>query len=213
MRRAKVEINFGSYKDAPLFSFSSNIVTKMRGNTNFPPPYPSPTPSLTDVSTAIKNYQEALVAARGNSGGKAQTAAKNAARKVLKALLKALGLYVDSIANGNEAIILSSGFKVRKPTPTGPLPSPTNLKILDRQVGKIKLRVKAIKGVKMYQWEYILAPIASTVTGQWTEVKATKASVTIEGLQSSQQYAFRVVALGKNLQVKNYSHMITSYIW
>lgn len=207
---AKVDINFRNFRDSELYPFSLNIVKKMTGNANFPLPYTSPTPLLTDVSTAITNYWKALVASSGNFGGKAQTIAKNAARKALEILLKDLGIYVDSIANGNKVIILNSGFKVRKPTPTGPLPPPKNLKILDRQAGKIKLKVDAVKGANIYQWEYILTSMVST--GQWTEIKIPKASVTIEGLQSGQEYTFRVVALGKNQQVKNYSHMITSYI-
>lgn len=207
MKREKVDLNFRSYRDSKLHVFALSILTKMTRNPNFLPPY---TPSLTDLSTAITNYWKALVASNGNFGGKAQTIAKDEARKALRTLMKDLGLYVDRVANGNKAIILSSGFKVRKPTPTGPLPTPKKLKISDRQRSKIKLKVDAVKGTRIYQWEYI--PTSDLSTGIWTEVKTTKSSVTIEGLQSGQQYTFRVVALGKNQQVKNYSHTVTSYI-
>ena len=88
--------------------FAKNSVTKMTGNTNFA----TPDVALSLITTATNTLETKYNLAIG--GGKQQTADMHQARKALDDLLHKEGLYVERIANGNETIILSSGYNASK---------------------------------------------------------------------------------------------------
>jgi hypothetical protein len=120
------------------------IETKMTGNANFP----APVPTLVVVGAA-REALEATVAETLN-GGKAATFAKNEAEAELDELLTQLAGYVVSIAGGDEAMILSSGFDVRKRgAPIGNLPAPANLRAdLTEKEGEIKATWDPVYGAR-----------------------------------------------------------------
>lgn len=88
------------------------ILSMMKGN----PYFPSPTPPLATVEVASDTLEEASIAARGS--GPDATAVMRLKEEELVVLVKHLAAYVESVANTHgeeaEAIILSSGFEVRR---------------------------------------------------------------------------------------------------
>ncbi len=124
MRKPKVLIDFSRYTDAELDQVAATIIAAMTDNTNFT----TPVPALSLLSTALTAYRNALSAAA--MGGEADTIFKDQQREALEELLVPLGLYVELESNGDEAVMLSSGYKVSKqPTPVGQLPKPSNFKV------------------------------------------------------------------------------------
>ncbi|MBK9177484.1 MAG: hypothetical protein IPM46_14350 [Flavobacteriales bacterium] len=66
----------------------------------------------------------------------------------LKGLRKDLGSYVQSISNGDQALITSAGFAIEKSgQPMGQLPAPGNVRVVVRPFpGSLELRFAGVKG-------------------------------------------------------------------
>jgi len=92
-----------------------HIILMMTGNANFP----SPVPSMTVLATAA-NQLEAL-SLKAKEGTKSDRAALRAKASDVDLLFKQLASHVEGVANANpataEAVILSSGFDLRKKGP------------------------------------------------------------------------------------------------
>lgn len=195
------------YSDAELNVQALVVGTKMTGNTNFPPPYPPPTPALTALSAAQTAFQSTLIAAA--TGSKEETATKDAARKILAGILQQLAIYVNIVSNGDVAMMLSSGFPVSKQSsPIGPLPKPSNFKVVATSSGTLQLSVDPVDGAYTYQWE--LQRIGST--DPKITRSSTASSETIDGLVSLQQYECKVVAIGADKTTRTYSDPITASV-
>ncbi|HMJ90382.1 MAG TPA: hypothetical protein VK530_11225 [Candidatus Acidoferrum sp.] len=94
--------------DGPLPAFGENIESKMTGNAAFPTPK-VPLTGPNSLATKRVAYQAAIAAALG--GGTEATALKNALRREYINMLRQQALYVQSIANEDLPMLLSSGFE------------------------------------------------------------------------------------------------------
>lgn len=168
---------------------TSEIITAMTGNANFP----TPNPDLADVETAraalAAAFQKALDGART---AKADQRTKN---DELNELLRPLRDYVNEIAVGDEDIVLSSGFEASKiPAPIGKMPQVVNLEISSGDGdGSVTLKWKAIYGAKTYQIE-ISEDNGTTFRPETSTTRSLKNVV--EGLTLARYYTFRVAAIG-----------------
>ena len=131
MAKAKVSIDFSThnFNDKELNVKASSIADGLADNPGFP--------SLKESSVQIKTKNEYYggLLAKMELGNRQITAEKNAARIDLEGILKTTGLKVQDLSNGDEVLILSTGFDInRKPTPVGILNQPVNLQI---KLGKI----------------------------------------------------------------------------
>ncbi len=163
------------------------IISMMTGNASFGTPSPS-LATLTTQTDALEDAEAAM------DGSKLNTDLRNAALQTLSASLKLEQLYVEAIANGNTAVILSSGFEVRNPR-TNPvlLPAPENLLAKPNGFEKqLKLTWKAVKKKDVYTIEMTADP---TLNNWQIVAQSTKAKVVIEDLNSGQMYYFRVTAV------------------
>lgn len=208
MKVTKVLIDFSTtrYSDSELNLLALKVGTKMTGNAKFPTPYPAGTPALTDLATAQTDFQTALLASNGD---KEQTMAKNQKRAVLTKILQKLAVYVNTASDGDVAMMLSSGFAVSKqPSPVGPLPKPTNFKVVATSVGTLQLSVDVVDGASTYHWE--LQRVGST--DPMVSRSTTTADETVTGLVSLQQYTCKVVAIGADKTTRTYSDPITASV-
>lgn len=166
------------------------IEGKLTGNADFPTPQP-PVADITAARTALENaIADAL------NGGKDATFKKNQAEEALDELIVQEAGYVLSIAGGDEALILSAGFEVRKPaSPIGALKAPTNLRadLTDMQ-GQIKV-----------MWDRVVGSHENEVqrcdtdpsTGEWKLLGMTTRSTYYDnGLESGSVHWYRVRARG-----------------
>jgi hypothetical protein len=100
----RVSLEFVSYSDSELAQFAGNVVTSLTKNASFPnPPVP-----VADLGTLAGAFHSAVQAAM--LGGIQLTAAKNTAREALLDALRKTASYVQSIANQDQQMLLSSGY-------------------------------------------------------------------------------------------------------
>ena len=107
----------------------------MQGNSNFP----APIPALTVVDAAVQTYQAALTAAQFRD--KNAVALKNQAREELTFILSQLANSVMTTANGDRAMLISSGFDISKDPEPKPISKPLPVLLTDG----LKLRRAYIK--------------------------------------------------------------------
>lgn len=200
--KALTTFSNSKYTDAELSIKAQHVVANMSGNVAFP----NPTPGLDTLTAAASDFEEAEQASR--NGSRELVAIKNQRRAVLEAMLREEANYVNLVAKGNLALIISSGFEhSKRAEPIGALPAPENLQVKPGlSKGSLQVSCNPVRGATAYCFDYCLLPGTS-----WERVDSTKHRVTITGLNSGQQYAFRVYALGTNPQ-RNWSAEVNSYV-
>jgi hypothetical protein len=207
MSDAKVLINFSSsvYTDLEVGNKSDDIIEMMTNNPNFQ----IPLPELDAVRVANTTYQTSLINLK--NGTKEDTAIKNQNRRVLEKALKNLGLYVQIKSNGDEAIILSSGFDVAgKRVPVGKLPKPEGFGVkVGVAKGTVVVYCIAITYANFYEVEY--AEVQADGTRNWIKLTSTKHKLEITGLASGKQYVFRMAGGGTN-PARMWSDEIATYV-
>ena len=207
MSDAKVLINFSSsvYTDLEVGNKSDDIIEMMTNNPNFQ----IPLMELDALMAANTTYQASLINLK--NGTKEDTVIKNQNRRVLEKALKNLGLYVQIKSNGNEAIILSSGFDVAgKREPVGKLPKPEGFGVkVGVAKGTVVVYCIAITYANFYEVEY--AEVQADGTRNWIKLTSTKHKLEITGLTSGKQYVFRMAGGGTN-PARMWSDEIATYV-
>jgi len=107
-------------------------------------------------------------------------------------------LYVQVTSDGDEAIILSSGFDVNsKHEPIGKLPKPEGFGVkVDVAPGTVIVFCNVIPGASFYEIEY--SEVTADGVRKWIKVTSTKRKLEIAGLISGKQYVFRMAGAGSN---------------
>jgi hypothetical protein len=164
-----------------------NVVTEMTDNPSFTTP-DVPLADLTEINALL----EARYVAAQN-GGKEETILMHQAEDLWDNLMRKEAKYVDRIADGNEAIILSSGFNASKqPTPAV---RPEFIAEAGPKSGSVLLRRQAVKGAKAYIWQYCVNAIPEEEDAWKIAQVSGKASVEIDDLIPVTKYWFRVAAV------------------
>jgi len=207
MGNSKVLINFASskYTDEALATKANNILDKVEGSVAFQ----GAQPIVQELRVANTNYIVALGKVEG--GSKEDTVIKNNCRKTVETLLKKLAGVVQTVSDGDEAIILSSGMDVnKKPSTVGKLAKPENFTVKPGDnKGSALLMCDAVEYADFYEFEHTELPI--TPTSFWTKDTTKKRKYEKTGLGSGKEYAFRVTGAGTDPS-RVYSDIITSYI-
>lgn len=131
----------------------------MTGNPNFA----SLAAAVTTAQTAYNTYLVAKAAAM--DGGKPETAARNARRAELVVLLRALVNNINAIANGDEEVLLSSGFQLRQTNrpKIGALDPPAAPSVVQGKVsGILKASTPPVYGASLYTARIALASAPTT---------------------------------------------------
>jgi hypothetical protein len=204
MRFQKINLSFASYTDSGFLTKGTLILSSMTGN----PDFPTPTPAIADVSTAVGNYSDALNAAAGL--GRVNVAQKNKARQDLEAILKQLGLYVMSVANGDAAMLTSSGFTLSKMPEPKYITNPGNVTLSNGVTsGELVDAVPTVPGTRVYYHE--IADAAPTEETVWTRYQSSRSRFVFTGLIPGRQYWVRVAAVGPGEQIA-YSTVATQFV-
>jgi hypothetical protein len=192
MASSKLRTGFVRYRNDTLDNKAREIIQGLTGNVNFA----SPEPPLADLEAALLAYQDAL--AQASKGGMERTAVKNERRKELEVLLKRLAVYVEDIARGNEAALLSSGFDLAKvPEPIGILARPAKVKVSSGPVpGSVKVIADGVPGADAYLFECTPAPHSEASV--WDKQAGTARTFIFTNLIRAREYTFRVAGVGAN---------------
>jgi hypothetical protein len=207
MGNSKVLINFASskYTDEALGTKTNNILDKVADN----PVFQSAVRIIEELKIANTNYIAALAKVEG--GSKEDTVIKNNCRKIVETLLKRLAGVVQTVSDGDEAIILSSGMDAnKKPSTVGKLAKPDNLTVKPGgNKGAVTMMCDPVEYADFYEFEHTNLPI--TPTSIWTKDTTKKRKYEKTGLDSGKEYAFRVAGAGTDPS-RVYSDIITSFI-
>ena len=203
--RVAKEVSRNKYSDEGISTYAQSIKNDLTDNPNFP----VPTPPLIELQKGIDELNIAIVNCK--NGTKEDTVIKKNKRSALESLLKKLANYVQDTSNGDEAMILSSGFDiVRKATPIGPLPRVTGIEITaGTSRGSLNLKWDVVENAYTYNIEYVELPSSETSVKQ--RISTSKSSLTIPSLKRGQQYAFQIVAVGSD-PTQNWSDIVTSFV-
>jgi hypothetical protein len=187
-RKKKVVRDYSEYSAPALHAFGSNVVEDMTASALT---FPTPDVPLAVLQAALDDFQVKIVAAIG--GGPVKTAEMYEARTNVEGLLHLNGLYVDRIAKGEVAIMLSSGYHISKDPVYGPRPD-FWAEMGPRQ-GEVLLGCKALRQAGAYIWMMNPAEDPADDTN-WKNVGySTQAKGSITDLDSGTRIWFRHCAI------------------
>ena len=204
MKTQKINISFSGYTDADFENKAAHIHASMAGN----PAFPTPIPTLADVQAALTRYSNDLVAAA--TLDRVAVAEKNKSRLQLELLLAQLGMYVMFIANGDAAILTSSGYTLSKMPEPRYITNPGNVDLGNGITsGELVASVKAVSGAKSYLYQ--IAAEEPKDNTQWESNSSTRSKFTFTDLVPGKRYWVRVAATGRDEQVA-YSPVASQYV-
>jgi len=187
MRKSHVLLDFVLGIPPVKIAFGRNVVVLMTGNVNFP----TPDILLADISRITDLLEQKFIASLND--GKTEKAELHRVEKEWDNLMRYEALYVDRIADGDEAIIKGAGFNVSKQPVTNP--KPELWAEAGEQPGTVMLHRQAVQGAKSYIWQYCIGKYPESES-QWVFATASsKASVLLLNLTSVTRYWFRVAVV------------------
>ena len=187
MKKDHVVLNFVKIAIAEKIEVGRSVESKMKLN----PSFTSPDVPLEELKASTDMLEARNVAAI--TGGKEATALMHQAEEQWVDKMRKTALYVDRIADGDAAIILSAGFDLAKQP--SPAVRPEFSVELGEKSGTVLLRRQKVEGARSYVWQYTTqeSPILYT---DWINAEVTsKASVALSGLKPLTTYWFRVAAV------------------
>ncbi|MCS3800777.1 fibronectin type III domain-containing protein [Niastella sp. OAS944] len=180
-------------RDSDLATTSKRVVEKLKNN----PKYPNPPVALSKLEEKLPAYDASLVNARGRD--KEMVAIKKGLKAEIAALLTELDSYVTLSGNGDEAMLLSSGFDILGQADVKSMPDIPKLFVELGPPGEVTISVKHVRGARAYMHQYTSEPPVSETV--WISEGNTNPNCTFKGLKSFTKYWFRIVALGRNGQM------------
>lgn len=188
MRKDFIVMDFVRFPISQKIDFTKNVVARQKANPKF-----SGAPVSADDLEAKNNLLETRsVAAQG--GGKEATALMHQTEEELVDMLRKNARYVDTVADGDSALILNSGFNLAKqPAPA----ARTEFSVeLGEKSGSVVLRRQAVEGAKSYIWQYCTgdSPAASDTDWKIAEVTA-RSTLELKGLTPMMHYWFRAAVV------------------
>jgi hypothetical protein len=183
----RVARDFTGYSDSDLDEFANNVVTNLTGNAAFPSPPVMPA----DLGTLDTTFRDAITAATGDPQ---DTVAKNNARAALENALRKNANYVESLANQDLAMLLSSGYNAMSTNRASvPLDAPSITDIENLQTTQLLLRLSPITNAKSYQVQ-----TNTNGNGTWAEAGIFTQSrrIVLPNLTPGTTYSVRARAVG-----------------
>jgi hypothetical protein len=177
-----------------LFAICSSRIS-FTGNASFPTP-PVSTTILTTLDTAFRN---AIAAATGDPQ---DTIVKNNARAALETALRKDASYVESLANQNVGMLLSSGYYASSTNRVqAQLDTPVITDIESPMTTQLLLRLTPVTNAKSYQLQI------STGGGAWTEagIYTQARRIVLPGLTSGTIYNVRARAISGSTGYSDWS--------
>ncbi len=184
----------------PAFLAKAELIsTSLTGNPHFPLPWPAVVTDPAALATTFANYQALAYAAE--SGDKAKLAARNAARLDLTTKLKKIAGYLELIADGNLAVLESTGYDLAHDTAHGTesstLPAPADLQVERGPLsGALSVRVRALKGAGSYEVQAAVGDPAVAANWKPAALSKTATHIELKGLAPGTVYHVRVRGIG-----------------
>lgn len=184
MKRVKVLLSFSKLSVANKIVFYRNVVTKLTGNAAF---LTTDVP-LPEATATIDALERAYIAAQ--DGSHTAVAIMHDTETKTDSIFRVLAANVDRIADGDETIILGTGFE---PSSQPEARQKAALTVIDgSRSGNLKLMAKALHNAGAYLWQSAKDSLPATEEG-WKDMdKSTSATIEKEGFIPGCRYFFRV---------------------
>ena len=197
MKQQKLITDYSKFPDGILNFKSKTVVNSLTGNASFT----VTTPTIADFTLLQTAYSNALDKTTG--GDRQLIALKNQAKDDLLNAMRQLAMDVDAQANGDKALLLSTGFDLGS---SGDIPSvlglPTDFKILDgMNAGELKFICKRADHAVSYILEY--TDELPTPATQWKMQPSSSRELMVRGLRSGIRVYGRIKAIGRKGQEAN----------
>lgn len=183
----KAKINFDPFTAAKLLVKGNQIITAIKGSPHFSNPIPSPAA----LQAQLDKLSEAID--KSADKGRASLAIVRMYKRETTVMLHTLGEYVNSIASGDETILLTSGFDLTKTPEKNRKPEPvTKLEaVFTNKEGRIDLIWKRSKKARYYN-----VFMSADGGANWNLLNTTLGrKLLVEALASGKRYQFKVVAV------------------
>ena len=193
--QAKLIIAFDPLSITDFMAKAGAIVTAMTGNVHYPEPWAAQVPTLEQLNSAFKAYQDAYHASLTRDTLK--IAQRDSARQALTDLLKRLAPYLELIAQGDTAILATTGYGLRhdivRTSGNSPLPAPTDFKVAHgAKSGTLNVQVARLPGAGSYEVHIAQGDPAIEDSWQHAVSSVTATHIVIAGLIPGQNYWLRV---------------------
>lgn len=199
---AKPTLSSKTGTGAKLLQYAETVLVKTTENASI---FTEPQPSLEDLSDAITVFRDSMTEASFRD--MRQVVLKNQHATALKEILYNLSLYVETVAQGDPAIVLAAGFipskDMREPVGLSPKPHDLRAEVRDAGTQSVHVRVNTWKHARYYQFEFRKVGSGE----EWSRMLSTKSKVHITDLEYLNEYEFRVSYLGSNPAL-NYSETV-----
>ncbi len=194
MKKASLLKDYSRLSDTKLEFKAQSVTLALTSNASFP----ETTPTLTVFTATHGAFATAMDQAI--SGDRTAIALKNQARIKLLAAMKQLALNIESLAPGDRAKLLSSGFELASDGESVPaLAPPTEFKISDGiNAGELKFSVKRVPQAVSFVHEYTEEPL--TPESVWTSKTSTSREYLFTGLRSGVRIYGRTAVIGRKSQ-------------
>ena len=193
--QAKLIVTFDRLSAADFLAKSGAIIVAMTGNSHYPEPWAGQGLTLDQLKSAFTAFQDAYHASLTRDTLK--IAQRDAARQALTDLLKRLALYLELIAQGDTAILATTGYELRhdivRNTGNTVLPAPSDFRVTHGQIsGTLDVHVARLPGAGSY--EVHIAQGDPTIESNWQHAvsSVTCAHILIAGLIPAQSYWLRM---------------------
>jgi len=187
MKKDHAVLDFVKIPFAHKIEFGRNVIGKIRGNINFP----TPDVPVEEIKSKTDTLETRYVASL--SGGKQETALLYQADEDWIDIMRKTARYVDRIADGDGAMILSAGFNLAKQ----PAPSvrPEFSVELGEKSGTVFLRRQKVEGARSYIWQTYVGESPDNESEWKTALVTSQASTELVGLTPLTKCWFRVAAV------------------
>ena len=191
--------------DDELYEYALIILKSMREERVL---FPDPHPDLDSFEKRIEEFNLAAIEAKNRD--RRAVLIRDQKKEILQQDIRFLSFYVQTIAKGDEGIIVASGFvPSKRPDSSEQIPSPSDFKLIPEIGSKaMKLQVKAWRSARVYQFEYR----KKGEDQPWTTVLSSKSRHTIQHLEHLQEYEFRVCYVGRTGN-SAYSNVLSSLVY
>lgn len=205
MRAAKLKKNYSRLSEANLDFRAQIVIVNLSAN----PLYPSTTPTIAEFTTIKNAYNEALQNCA--DGNKTAIAIKNQKKEALLTAMRNLSTNVESLAQGDRAKMVSTGFELASDGESvPPIPVPANFIVSNGlNNGELKLSVKRVIGAVSYLHEYTESPV--TEQSVWISKISSSREHIFTGIRSGLRASARVAVIGTKGQ-EVYSDILTRVV-
>lgn len=199
--QAKLIIRFEHLSEPDFIVKAENIITSLTDNSHYNIPWPPQAPSLAELSLALKTYKDDYHASINRDTLK--IAQRNKSRLALTELLKRLPAYLEFIAQGDTAILATTGYDQRKNTAyisaNDILAAPSDFKVIHGiKKGSLNIHIAALTDAGSYEIQ--TADGDPTIEANWRHALSSLSSskILIENLTPTLAYWIRIRGIGRN---------------